>query len=84
MGERLIPGIELDGTISTIAGDGGSGYDGDNTPATQARLTNPTGLAVTPAGDVLIADQGTGACVASAASLSEPTSLLATARVACS
>ena len=58
MGERLIRRIDPDGTISTIAGDGGSGYDGDNKPATDASLTKPTGLAVTAAGDVLIADQG--------------------------
>ena len=58
MGERLIRRIDPDGTISTIAGDGGTGYDGDNKPATEASLTKPTGLAVTRAGDVLIADQG--------------------------
>ena len=58
MGERRVRRIDPDGTISTIAGDSGSGYDGDNQPATKASLTKPTGLAVTPAGDVLIADQG--------------------------
>ena len=58
MGERRIRRIDPDGTISTIAGDSGSGYDGDNKPATQASLTKPTGLAVAPTGDVLIADQG--------------------------
>jgi hypothetical protein len=58
MGERLIRRVDPDGTISTIAGDGGTGYDGDNKPATQASLTRPTGLAVTATGDVLIADQG--------------------------
>src|SRR4051794_19941402 len=58
MGERRIRRIDPDGTISTIAGDSGSGYDGDDKPATQASLTKPTGLAVTRAGDVLIADQG--------------------------
>jgi sugar lactone lactonase YvrE len=58
MGERRIRRIDPDGTISTIAGDGGSGYDGDNKPATEASLTKPTGLAVTTAGDVLVADQG--------------------------
>jgi NHL repeat len=58
MGERRIRRIDPDGTISTIAGDSGSGYDGDNKPATQASLTKPTGVAVTPTGDVLIADQG--------------------------
>ena len=58
MGERHIRRVDPDGTISTIAGDGGSGYDGDDKPATEASLTKPTGLAVTEAGDVLIADQG--------------------------
>jgi len=58
MGERRVRRIDPDGTISTIAGDSGTGYDGDNKPATQASLTKPTGVAVTPTGDVLIADQG--------------------------
>jgi hypothetical protein len=58
MGERLVRRIDPDGTLTTIAGDGASGYDGDNKPATEASLTKPTGLAVTRAGDVLIADQG--------------------------
>src|SRR3954451_2625766 len=58
MGERRVRRIDPDGTISTVAGDSGSGYDGDNQPATKASLTKPTGLAVTPTGDVLIADQG--------------------------
>jgi len=58
MGERRVRRIDPDGTISTIAGDSGSGYDGDNKPATQASLNKPTGLAVTRTGDILIADQG--------------------------
>jgi hypothetical protein len=58
MGERRVRRIDPDGTISTIAGDSGTGYDGDDKPATEASLTKPTGLAVTRAGDVLIADQG--------------------------
>jgi len=58
MGERRVRRIDPDGTISTVAGDSGSGYDGDNKPATEASLTKPTGVAVTAAGDVLIADQG--------------------------
>ena len=101
MAGRRVRRIDPDGTISTIAGDGASGYDGDDKPATEASLTKPTGLAVTRAGDVLIADQGdqrvrrvdpsgvihtiagTGVAMstgdggqASAASLSQPTSLL--------
>jgi hypothetical protein len=58
MGERRVRRIDPDGTISTVAGDSGSGYDGDNKPATQASLNKPTGLAVTRTGDILIADQG--------------------------
>jgi streptogramin lyase len=58
MAGRRVRRIDPDGTVSTIAGDGASGYDGDDKPATEASLTTPTGLAVTPAGDVLIADQG--------------------------
>src|SRR3954451_52638 len=58
MAERRVRRIDPDGTISTIAGDSGSGYDGDNKPATQASLTKPTGVAVTSTGDVLVADQG--------------------------
>jgi hypothetical protein len=58
MGERRVRRIDPDGTISTVAGDSGSGYDGDDKPATQASLNKPTGLAVTRTGDILIADQG--------------------------
>jgi hypothetical protein len=58
MGGRRIRRVDPDGTVSTIAGDGGAKYDGDDQPATRASLVKPTGLAVTSAGDVLIADQG--------------------------
>ncbi|GBD25095.1 Anti-sigma-I factor RsgI2 [bacterium HR30] len=45
------------GTISTIAGTGGFGYNGDNIPATRATLANPYAVAVSPDGSVLyIAD----------------------------
>src|SRR3954447_14306787 len=58
MAGRRVRRVDPDGTISTVAGDGAAGYDGDDQPATKASLTTPTGLAVTRAGDVLIADQG--------------------------
>lgn len=45
------------GTITTFAG-GGSGALGDGLPATQATLASPTGVAVDPFGNVLIADTG--------------------------
>ena len=39
-----------------MAGLGGRGYNGDNIPATEARLALPAGVAVDAAGNVFIAD----------------------------
>ena len=44
------------GQISTIAGNGTAGYNGDNQAATAAELNKPQGVAVDTAGDVFIAD----------------------------
>jgi large repetitive protein len=44
------------GDITTIAGTGGTGYDGATTAATSATLTLPSGVAVDGAGNVYIAD----------------------------
>lgn len=46
------------GVITTVAGNGASGLSGDGGPATSAHLSGPRGLAVDPAGDLLIADAG--------------------------
>lgn len=43
-------------TISTVAGIGSPGFSGDSGPATQAKLSFPTGLAVDAAGNLFIAD----------------------------
>jgi sugar lactone lactonase YvrE len=49
--------ITAGGSISTIAGTGTPGYNGDNIPATSAQLNLPIGIAVDPAtGDVYVAD----------------------------
>ena len=47
-----------DGTISTVAGTGESGFSDDGRPATQAHLRTPWGVSVAAAGEVFIADTG--------------------------
>ncbi|TAK62615.1 MAG: hypothetical protein EPO22_07345, partial [Dehalococcoidia bacterium] len=47
-----------DGAIVTVAGNGTSAYGGDGGPATSASLISPSGLAVSPTGDLYVADQG--------------------------
>ncbi len=42
--------------IQTVAGNGGAGYSGDNSPATAATLNLPADVAVDAAGDIFIAD----------------------------
>lgn len=44
------------GTITTVAGNGQSGYAGDGGPATSATLSVPIGVGVDTAGDLYIAD----------------------------
>jgi len=44
------------GRISTVAGDGSSGFGGDDGPATSASMTGPTGVATDADGNLYIAD----------------------------
>ncbi len=46
-----------EGIISTVAGNGLSGYSGDGGPAASARLSAPQGLAVGPDGSLYIGDR---------------------------
>ena len=48
------------GTISTIAGSGTSGFSGDGGLAVSATMSNPQGVAVDAAGNVYVADQYNG------------------------
>lgn len=48
--------IDVNGVISTLAGDGQAGYQGDGGLATSARLNYPTGVAVDRLGNIFIAD----------------------------
>jgi serine/threonine protein kinase, bacterial len=50
--------ISKDGIISTVAGKGYSGFFGDNGPATQAMLKNPTAIAFDSKGNMFISDMG--------------------------
>jgi DNA-binding CsgD family transcriptional regulator/sugar lactone lactonase YvrE len=50
--------VAKNGTISTVAGTGTRGFDGDGGPATAADLNTPRGLAVDTAGNLYIADTG--------------------------
>ena len=46
------------GVITTVAGSGLTGYDGDNVPATSAALSGPKGITLDASGNLYIADTG--------------------------
>jgi trimeric autotransporter adhesin len=48
--------IKPDGTISTVAGNGTSGFSGDGGQAISAQLNYPTGVAVDSVGNLFVAD----------------------------
>ncbi len=48
--------VATNGIITTVAGNGTQGYSGDNGPATNAQLAYQLGLAVSPTGELYIAD----------------------------
>jgi sugar lactone lactonase YvrE len=50
--------INTSGVISTVAGNGTSGYSGDGGPATSAQLYFPQAVIVDSSGNLFIADQG--------------------------
>ncbi|MBT2416343.1 hypothetical protein J7F01_29640, partial [Streptomyces sp. ISL-22] len=50
--------VAPDGTITTVAGTGAGGYDGDDKPAIAAQLRNPEALAIDRYGNLYIADNG--------------------------
>ncbi|MGA7236592.1 MAG: hypothetical protein WBY44_12980 [Bryobacteraceae bacterium] len=57
-GNQRIRELLPDGTITTVAGNGGQGPGGDGGAATSAQLNLPTGVTLDAAGNVYIADQG--------------------------
>jgi len=54
---KIVPGA----FVATIAGNGSSGYSGDNGIATLANLNGPAGLAIDPSGNLYFADTGNNA-----------------------
>jgi trimeric autotransporter adhesin len=50
--------VTPDGTISTVAGNGTSGFSGDGKPAISAQLHEPASMAVDAVGNLFIADSG--------------------------
>jgi uncharacterized protein (TIGR03437 family) len=55
-GNDRIRQVDPSGMITTVAGNGQTGYNGDGIPAAQASLFEPVGLAADPHGVVYIAD----------------------------
>ncbi len=56
-GNHRIRKVDLSGVISTIAGTGVAGFNGDGGPATAAQLNSPAGITFDTAGNLLISDE---------------------------
>jgi trimeric autotransporter adhesin len=57
-GNQRVRELLPDGTITTVAGNGGQGPSGDGGAATSAQLNLPTGVVLDAAGNLYIADRG--------------------------
>ena len=57
-GNNRIRRVAANGIIQTIAGNGKRGFSGDGGNALKAELAVPKAVSVTPAGDILVADEG--------------------------
>ena len=53
---RRVRKISTSGIITTVAGTGTAGYNGDNIPATTAQLNTPNGIALDASGNLYIGD----------------------------
>jgi uncharacterized protein (TIGR03437 family) len=53
---HVVRRVAANGTITRFAGTGAAGYNGDNQPAVNAMLNQPTGVLVDTTGNVFIAD----------------------------
>jgi uncharacterized protein (TIGR03437 family) len=57
VGNQRIRKVSPSGIITTIAGNGSTGYSGDGGPAVDAGFYNPVRVALLPNGNILVADQ---------------------------
>ena len=58
-GNNMVRKITLStGKISTVVGNGEAGFSGDGELATNAKLSNPTGLAFNNTGELFVVDRG--------------------------
>jgi sugar lactone lactonase YvrE len=55
--DNIVREVNLDGVISTVAGDGEQGFGGDGGAATSALLDAPTAVALDSNGNIYIADK---------------------------
>ena len=53
---HVVRKVDTSGIITTVVGSGGAGYSPDGTPALQAKLAHPYGLAVAADGTLYVAD----------------------------
>ena len=58
VGNRRVRMIDLDQKISTIAGRGRGGCQSEGLPATLANFSDIRGIAISPVGEIIIADSG--------------------------
>jgi sugar lactone lactonase YvrE len=57
-GNQRVRMVDINGIITTVAGDGTAGYSGDGGAATNAHLNAPYGVALDAFGNLFIADTG--------------------------
>jgi len=57
---NVVRKVDAAGIITTIAGNGGKGDEGDGGPAMSASLSAPTSLAIDGEGDLIVFDSGNG------------------------
>jgi uncharacterized protein (TIGR03437 family) len=55
-GNQRVRRVATGGTITTVAGNGQTGSNGDGGPATSAQMLSPRNLAIDPAGDIYVSE----------------------------